>query len=233
MKIEVSHIIPASGKATRLSGIPKFLLPIPNMNNLISFHLSLSESSKNFKNINIATNSSFYEIINNLEDLNSIKKLQAIEILNTKTMNETINHFKYIDSEYFLLTMPDTFFTDKEIIKKMIHEIEADQSLDCVLGLWNIKESQRIKVGQCKIEDNRVVEVIDKNPKYRFNHLWGSVLFKKSFWEFIDSNDPHIGYSFNPAIQSGLKIGYAIASGSYYDCGTIEEYWDMVREIKF
>ena len=115
----------------------------------------------------------------------------------------------------------------------MINEIEADPSLDCVLGLWNIKDSQRIKVGQCKIEENRVVEVVDKNPKYKYNHLWGAVLYKKSLWEFIDSKDPHIGYSFNPAIRSGLKIGYALASGSYYDCGTIEEYWDMVRDIKF
>tara|TARA_B110000014_G_scaffold897_1_gene602 strand:- start:982 stop:1686 length:705 start_codon:yes stop_codon:yes gene_type:complete len=227
----ISHIIPASGLATRLSGIPKFLLPIPNMNNLITFHVSLSENNNSFKNINIATNSSFYEILNNLENLNSNQKLKAIEILNTKTMNETLNNFKNKNSEYFLLTMPDTFFTDNEIVKKMINEIEADPSLDCVLGLWNIKDSQRIKVGQCKIEDNRVVEVVDKNLKYKYNHLWGTVLFKKNLWEFIDSNDPHIGYSFNPAIQSGLKIGYAIASGSYYDCGTIEEYWDMVRNV--
>lgn len=233
MSKNINHIIPASGKATRLNGIPKFLLPIPNMNNLLTFHLSLSEKNSMFKNINIATNSSFYEIIKNLEDINKVKKLRTIEVFNTNTMNETINNYKNIDSEYFLLTMPDTFFTDSEIVKKMIKEIEEYPNLDCVLGLWNIKESQRNKVGQCKIEDNKVVEVVDKNPNYNYNHLWGAVLYKKSLWDFINSNDPHIGYSFNPALQSGLKIGYAIADGFYYDCGTIEEYWDMVREVKF
>ena len=80
---------------------------------------------------------------------------------------------------------------------------------------------------------NKVVEVIDKNPEFNFKYLWGAVLFKKLFWDFIASNDPHIGYSFNPAIKSGLKIGYSKSSGSYYDCGTIDEYWDMVKEVNF
>ena len=77
MKKKINHIIPASGKATRLNGIPKFLLPIPNMKNLITFHLSLSEKIIVLNNINIATNSSFYEILNNLENLTFNPKIRS------------------------------------------------------------------------------------------------------------------------------------------------------------
>jgi NDP-sugar pyrophosphorylase family protein len=233
MKLKIDHIIPASGKASRLSGIPKFLLPIPDKKNLLSFHLSLSQNIDVIRNVNLTTNSTYFETIKNLHDLKAYKKIKNIEILNTNTMNQTINKFRNHDSEYILLSMPDTYFTDHNIVKKMIDQMNRNQDYDCILGLWNIKKSQRKKVGQCKIEKNKVIEVVDKNPKYNYKYLWGVVLFRKTLWEFIDSNDPHIGYSFNPAIKSGLNIGYTKATGSYYDCGTIDEYWDMVKEIKF
>tara|TARA_B100000073_G_scaffold340889_1_gene341351 strand:+ start:253 stop:957 length:705 start_codon:yes stop_codon:yes gene_type:complete len=231
MKLKITHIIPASGKASRLSGIPKFLLPIPGKNNLLSFHLGLSRNIDLITNVNLATNSTYFETIKNLDGLEVFKKLKNIELLNTNTMNETINNFREFESEYFLLSMPDTYFADEDIVQRMINQIKVNPTYDCILGLWNIKKSQRIKVGQCRIQKNKVVEVIDKNPEFNFKYLWGAVLFKKTLWDFIDSNDPHIGYSFNPAIKSGLKIGYAKASGSYYDCGTIDEYWDMVKEV--
>ena len=36
---KILHIIPAAGKATRIGGIPKFLLPIGHDNFLIKFHV--------------------------------------------------------------------------------------------------------------------------------------------------------------------------------------------------
>jgi len=50
---------------------------------------------------------------------------------------------------------------------------------------------------------------------------------------FINKDDPHIGYSFKPAIDNGLKLSFVLAEGRYYDCGTVDEYWEMVREVNY
>ena len=93
----------------------------------------------------MATNSTYFETIKNLDGLEVFKKLKNIELLNTNTMNETINNFRDLESEYFLLSMPDTYFADEDIVQRMINQIKVNPTYDCILGLWNIKKSQRIK----------------------------------------------------------------------------------------
>ena len=36
----------------------------------------------------------------------------------------------------------------------------------------------------------------------------GNCAFKNTLWEFINKDDPHIGYSFKPAIENGLKLSF-------------------------
>ena len=83
------------------------------------------------------------------------------------------------------------------------------------------------------INDNLIVDVVDKNEEIKYDYLWGTVLFKNTLWEFINKDDPHIGYSFKPAIENGLKLSYVVAEGRYYDCGTVDEYWEMVKEVNY
>ena len=158
MKLKITHIIPASGKASRLSGIPKFLLPIPGKNNLLSFHLGLSRNIDLITNVNLATNSTYFETIKNLDGLEVFKKLKNIELLNTNTMNETINNFRDLESEYFLLSMPDTYFADEDIVQRMINQIKVNPTYDCILGLWNIKKSQTNKSRTMQDTKNKVVD---------------------------------------------------------------------------
>lgn len=231
MSVKICHLIPAAGKATRLSGIPKFLLPIPKYKNLLSYHLDFSLLNSEIDSIKIATNSSYLPIIENLESFGNYEKLEKIKLVNTNTMNETIHCLKTKLHDYYLLTMPDTYYSDESVINKMISKINEDHSLDAVVGLWNIKNFQRSKIGQCQIKDGKVIKVVDKDPNAKFKYLWGAILFKSSLWEHINPNDPHIGYSLNPAIQNCLNISYVKAKGTYYDCGTIDEYWRMVKEI--
>ena len=42
MKKDIKTFIPAAGLATRLGGIPKFLLPVNDRQTLIGFHIDLS-----------------------------------------------------------------------------------------------------------------------------------------------------------------------------------------------
>jgi hypothetical protein len=231
LNIKICHLIPAAGRATRLSGIPKFLLPLPKHKNILSYHLNFSSKISEIDSVKIATNSSYLPIIKGLESIENYEKLEKIKLVNTNTMNKTIHLLKDKLHEYYLLTMPDTYFTDEDVLSKMISKISEDNSIDVVLGLWSIKEFQRSKIGQCKLRGEKVIEVIDKDPKSKFKYLWGAILFKKNLWSYINTDDPHIGYSLNPALQNSLNISYVKADGVYYDCGTIEEYWRMVKEI--
>jgi len=60
--MKVTHLIPASGRAARLGGIPKFLLPDPKEDNLISHHLSISQNNIDISEVRISTNTSFSKI---------------------------------------------------------------------------------------------------------------------------------------------------------------------------
>ena len=98
------HIIPAAGKADRIGGIPKFLLPIGSNNFLIKFHVqNLLSELENCKKV-IAVNSENYETVKRM-DLNA-----EILTVDTSSMNETVNTVitKYPEYENYLLTMPDT-----------------------------------------------------------------------------------------------------------------------------
>ncbi len=231
--MKLTHLIPASGKAVRLSGIPKFLLPIPNESNLLTHHIKLSVENLNADNVKVATNNLFSEILLNLNFEKHLKKLLNIEIFETNTMNETLLNMRDVDSQIHMVTMPDTYISDKNLITKMKELLLTSPDIDCVLGLWRIMDKQREKVGQCLTNNGLIVDVVDKNKDVKYDFLWGTVLFKNTLWEFINKDDPHIGYSFKPAIDNGLKLSFVLAEGRYYDCGTVDEYWEMVREVNY
>ncbi len=231
--MKLTHLIPASGKAVRLRGIPKFLLPIPYASNLLTHHLKLSVEILKSDNIKVATNNLFSEILLNMNFVKNQTKLINIEIMDTNTMNETLLNMRDFNSQIHMVSMPDTYISDKNLISKMKELLLTSPEIDCVLGLWRIIDKQRVKVGQCLINDNLIVDVVDKNEEIKYDYLWGTVLFKNTLWEFINKDDPHIGYSFKPAIENGLKLSYVVAEGRYYDCGTVDEYWEMVKEVNY
>ena len=232
MKKNICHLIPAAGKASRLSGIPKFLLPLPEESNLLKHHLNLSNDIKEINSVKIATNTTFAPILNNQINISKNRKIQGINLMNTKTMNKTLMNLRGHDADSHLLTMPDTYISDNSLIKKMVRLFKEDSEVDVILGIWNVRNEQRHKVGQCKISGNYVTKVVDKNSKVKYQYLWGTVLFKNSLWKYIKPNDPHIGYSFPAAINNNLKIRYVKSDGNYYDCGTIDEYWQLIKDIQ-
>ena len=60
MKKDIKTFIPAAGLATRLGGIPKFLLPVNDRQTLIGFHIDNLKKIKN-NEILIGTNKKFYK----------------------------------------------------------------------------------------------------------------------------------------------------------------------------
>jgi len=216
------HIIPAAGKASRIGGIPKFLLPIGEKKFLLDFHInSINLEKNNFTKV-IATSEEFYTTIKKLDYNADLLKV------NTKTMNETVLKVleKYPNENDFLLTMPDTYFFDLNLINKMFQLFHEDVS--GTLGLWNIKENQIGKLGQCKIDQHYVTDIQDKNINCNYNLFWGAIMWKRKINKYIMKKQQNIGFMVENAIKNRHKFNYSIAKKDYYDCGTFLTYKSLI-----
>jgi hypothetical protein len=53
--------------------------------------------------------------------------------------------------------------------------------------------------------------------------------FNLNFVNILDEKMPHPGYGINKALQSQLKVDARIMSGEYFDCGTFDEYKNLLN----
>jgi len=217
-----SILIPASGSATRMRGLPKFLLP--SGNGILSLLENHIVNVANFADeILIGLNPIFLNIVQeaNLELCGA-----RIIPMKTATMTQTVlNLVELSTAERFTVIMPDTAFEAKESyeFKKLNHDLD--------LSLWRIRSDQYGKLGQVLIDSNNLVlDCVDKDPECKYELAWGSLTFNKKFLQFLNPKLPHIGYGIIPALKASLDIKGSVVNGSYWDCGTPEEY---IRFLKF
>ena len=223
-------LLPCAGTASRLHGLPKFMLPLKNTKGCLLTQwiniLLLNECSK----IIIGASNNTIEFIKYIvkNNFDNIKDTIFIKLVgNTKTMNETI--IKCLEDEIFnfvIMGMPDTVV--ENISTKMIKMSDIDVGVN----LWNIRETQIGKIGQCKIDDNFVIDIIDKNKECEYNYGWGVVVFKQPFMKYMLIEDLHTGYSMQRFLSDNNKITYEIVNGLYFDCGTMDGYKEYLNYME-
>ena len=224
-------LIAAAGQASRINGIPKFLLPIKNNKNLITNSFVWLQNAGVEKFI-CATNKTFQPILSKLDGLDNFLRPDDIKIVNTKTMNETINKLIPKTAEpddIFVTMMPDTYFDDHGLGKKIIKKLEKEENLEAVVGLFQMREDQRGKLGQCQVNDNFITEVIDKSESCNFKYIWGVIAWRNSYGKYIVNSDLSIGLSINRAIKDKKQVGFVVSSSNYFDCGSVDEYWKLIK----
>lgn len=213
-------LIPAAGYASRMNNIPKFLLPV-------------GKKGENLLATQIANAVEWYDtiLIGVKEDLITLMnerlfdgRVQIVP-MTTKTMSETILKLaSKSTSDKLALIMPDTFFEGENP-----HKFLSTANSDLNIALWLIREKQRGKLGQIEISENEVVRCIDKDPSCKLPYAWGALSFNRKFLDLINEEMPHVGYGISPAILSGLSISHSIVDGNYFDCGTPDEYYELVN----
>ncbi len=225
-EISFAGIIPCAGTATRMGGLPKFLLPCGNgtlLNNTISHYrkhfidkIYLGFSEKNMQ---------YYDLLDN-----SNCDLRSIDVKNTNTMSETVIKMteNINTAKNYILFMPDTFFRlDNELVNMM--KMLSHDNYDLVVIVWKIRPEQYGKLGQCLIENGNVVDIKDKDPMCRYEYSWGVIGWNRSMTKYIDPLTPHVGFLINTALENNKKVGAVISNSIYYDCGTYNEYFQMVK----
>lgn len=216
-------IIPAAGLATRMRGIPKFLLPCDvAYTTLIELHIF--QLLEHCETIWIPTRP---ELVLLLDSLGLAKDRVIILPMQTENMTQTVMKVLQIsERQHFQLVMPDTFFFGEKPYAILDTEPKMAD-----LACWKIRNDQRGRLGQVLIQDKRVVEMRDKDPSCLFEHAWGALTFSRALLNYAESTDPHIGYAVRAALLSGVPIAANIMNGKYFDCGTPSEYLSMLEEV--
>ncbi len=217
-------LIPAAGTASRMRGLPKFLLPVSdNVQTLIEHHVALM--AEFVDNIIIPTRPENLELLGRL----GLPPFVQLKVLNTATMSETVEAaLNGVAFENCILGMPDTYYSSKNPYKELAEGAE----LDVKLALWKTKPSQRGQVGSVELdEDLRVLRCEDKSQEWDFGQHWGALRFNRAALDLLDPATPHIGFIINPSIEAGLAVAGEMMSGEYFDCGTFAEYKRCVGSI--
>lgn len=222
-------IIPAAGRATRLRGLPKFLLPIDDQfSTLIERHVF--QALKVSQQVWIPTRLEYLPLLSSLNFDPNVVHVLPVE---TKTMSETIHRIAdFAKSDHFLMGMPDTYFFGADTVYEQL----AASNDEVVAALFQIQPFQKGNVGQVRVRtsDNflEVVEVIDKDPQSSLEFLWGAIRFSRELMSFSDPLDSHLGYALGRAATSNsTRVSGITFKGRYFDCGTPSEYWRLISEL--
>jgi choline kinase len=216
-------IIPAAGLATRMRGIPKFLLPCDDRyTTLIERHIEALLQI--CKTVWIPTRP---EMVLLLDSLGLARERVVILPMQTENMTQTVTKVLEIaHADNFQLVMPDTYYDGDqpyEILES------APQFVD--LACWGIRSDQRGKLGQVDIADGIVLDIRDKDLDCEYEYSWGALTFNRKLIEFSKPSYPHIGYAVEAALRKGQSVTAKNMNGKYFDCGTPSEYLAMLQEV--
>lgn len=221
-------IIPAAGHATRMMGLPKMLLPIPGDTTLIR-RMRDSMQALNPRKICIGSTGVNLVLLEPL-DRHTTKLYPAY----TTTMSETVLLARQYaeQDEAVLFGMPDSYIEDTAVFSKLAKSLE--HGADVAVGIFLTNPEQRHKLGMCRIDDDgRLLEVIDKPKATHLRYAWGVIAWKPVFWQHIHAADATIGYALTRAIEAQLNVYTVRLDGAYYDCGTPDEYFKLIREVEY
>lgn len=219
--MSVIGVLPASGKASRVGGIPKFCLPISDERSLIQWHVE--QMLEVCDEVRVSTRAEWVPIIQNM-DMN-IKLI----VREPSTMSDAV---KFMIGEYndtVLVGMPDTFIlgSQNNIYKEMI---KSDG--DLVLATWECTEDLKGRVGQILVSGDKVLSSKDKVSDCDYSDMWGAMLFRKNLIRYVDTELEHPGKQIQEWIDMNLNIKSIRPGGKYMDIGTLKGLKRLYREME-
>ena len=160
-------VLPASGSASRISGLPKFALPISSSKSILQWHVE--QMLEVCDEVRISTRASWAQLVQNMNmDVKIIIKEPS-------TMSDAVKHLAGSDSDTLIIGLPDTYMVglDKNMYKEMINS-----DGDVVLGTWDCHDEIKGRVGQIQLDGNRVISSRDKVDDCDYKFMWGTMLLR-------------------------------------------------------
>ncbi len=221
----IHGVLPAAGLASRMRGLPKFLLPASaEYETLIERHVR--QMTEVCETVWIPTRP---DLVPLMYSLGLSSERVVVLPMHSGTMTETIMKTSRIaGAEKFLLVMPDTYFSGEQP-----YEFLSKSSWPMSLALWRIRADQHGKLGQVSIAgkvEGMVLDSKDKDQSCDYPHAWGAMALEAKVLSVAAQKMPHTGYIIPELIRSNIPVWAREVKGSYFDCGTPVEYIRMLRQ---
>lgn len=213
----IRGVIPASGSASRINGIPKFALPISDKETLLGWHVKML--SEVCDEIFISTRSKWIPIVKEIA-----VNVEILEI-EPSTMNDAIVSMSY-GADKIIVSMPDTYFYGLE---NNPYTSLAQSSSEVCMASFPMKTHLIGKVGQLKTDGDKILSIVDKDPKCDFKLMWGA--FSTSKGLDLDPLHPAAGSQINDWCKQGISVTHSYSDATYIDVGMFSGVSLLYRSI--
>jgi hypothetical protein len=217
-------LLPSAGTATRMSGLPKFLLPVSDTQQcLLDYHVALM--SPHVDRIIIPTRPVWSELLHSFEFGPHVDVVD----MTTNTMAETLKRsLADVDYDTCVLGMPDTYFVGGNPYE----ELHAQPRADVSLRVFATRPEQSGRVGSVLLgENHRVIDHADKEPDRDFGTHWGVIEFSREVEQFLSPEATTGGYLISEALSRDMDVRGYVAGYPYFDCGTFDEYVQCLTHL--
>lgn len=217
-------LIPASGKATRIGGLPKFALPSDKENvSVLEKHIELM--SPYCDKVVVSTTSQWENLLKMFNfDIEII-------IIEPSTMNDSLIKMseKYFSNKY-LVGMADTYFYGENPYIKL-HDSSEQSSVG--FACWKINDELKGRVGQVLISKSKVISIKDKVKDCPYQHMWGALTLSNEVINKLDKDNAHPGIDLENLIHDDDVSNAAhVIDGQYFDIGTLAGYRTLINRIE-
>ena len=243
MEEEFIGLIPAAGKGVRLGlPYPKELYPVIRDNHYkpISQFVLDSLIIAGLRHIVFVINETKHQLIGYFGDgkrfgCNISYVVQ--EPVNNNNASTSPGLARALDSAYHLsggktvfFGMADTIMQPKDAFTRAY--AAAKPKDDVILVLFTTERPDKFGMVRM-IDDHRIVEIVDKPIQTELTEMWGCIIWRPRFTEFLHESVNYAGISdfariMNNAITAGLCFrGVHQVDGTYIDLGTYEEIVEL------
>ena len=248
MHEEMIGLIPAAGKGVRLGlPYPKELYPVITDNHykpIAQFVLS-NLVLANLKHIVFVINETKHQLVGYFGDgcrFGCHISYVVQEQRNSQNESTSPGLAHALDSAYHLTHGKTVFFGMADTIMQpteafaQAHQAATPQD-DVILILFTTERPE--KFGMVRLDnDNRVLEIVDKPDQTDLTEMWGCIIWRPRFTEFLHDcvhrqNISDFAQIMNAAIAAGLRFrGVHMVDSTYIDLGTYEEIMELDRRYR-
>ena len=208
--MSVVGLLPASGSASRMGGIPKFCLPLTESQSLLEWHIERMRLCCD--RIRVCTRSNWIPIVQAMKV--SDVELIAIE---PSTMSDALARMWMNPGDRHIIGMPDTYIHESD---GLFYKQLRDSTAQVTLAAWPCHADLMGRVGQLDIaNDGVVVDAQDKAPGCPYPFMWGAMALDGDI--AIDRALGTPSLQIKPWIAAGLNVRAVRAKGMYMDIGSV------------
>lgn len=247
-KEELIGLIPAAGKGVRLGlPYPKELYPVIRENRYkpISQFVLNNLTRAQVRHVAIVINETKHQLIGYFGsgrrfgcDISYVVQ----EPISTSGQSTSPGLAQALDSAYHITEgktvffgMADTIIQPDDVFKMAFEQAHPED--DVILILFPTDRPE--KFGMVHLgEGGKVIKIVDKPQKTDLSEMWGCIIWRARFTEYLHECVDQKGISdfaaiMNNAIHAGFNFrGVSFTEGLYIDLGTYDEIMELDRRFR-